>query len=73
MRRIPTLRSGLTAREAQVLGLMCEGLNNIQVASHLGIGHTTVRWHVSNVLGKLGAKTRHQAAAIAFANGLVRP
>jgi DNA-binding CsgD family transcriptional regulator len=73
MRRIPTLRSGLTAREAQVLGLMCEGFNNVQVASHLGIDYKTVRWHVSNVLDKLGAKSRHQAVAIAFAKGLVRP
>ncbi|MEV0150581.1 AAA family ATPase [Nonomuraea sp. NPDC050733] len=62
---------GLTARELEVLALVAEGLTNREIAERLFIAQKTVSVHVSNILGKLDASTRTQAAATARAHGLL--
>lgn len=60
----------LSAREREVLTLMAEGMSNMQIATHLGIGEKTVKTHVSNVLAKLGVVDRTQAAVYAWKSGM---
>jgi len=61
----------LTAREAEVLGLVAQGLSNRQVGERLYISGKTVSVHVSNVLAKLGASGRTEAVTIAHERGLL--
>ena len=56
---------GLTAREAQVLDLLARGYTNREIAAALVISVKTASVHVSNILRKLGAPNRLEAAAIA--------
>ncbi len=62
---------GLTRREQEVLGLICAGHTNAEIAGQLFISAKTVDHHVSAVLAKLGATTRNAAAAQAARLGLV--
>ena len=55
----------LTAREAEILALVAQGRSNGEIGKQLFIATKTVSVHVSNILGKLGASTRTEAAAIA--------
>ena len=67
-----TPRKGvLSPREHQVVELLASGKTGEEVAEHLGISPATVRVHVRNATGKLGANTRTQAVAIAVARGEV--
>ncbi|MEU7783632.1 MULTISPECIES: response regulator transcription factor [unclassified Amycolatopsis] len=61
----------LTEREREVLACLGEGLSNYQIGTRLYIGETTVKTHVSRVLGKLGLRSRVHAAILAQENGLV--
>lgn len=61
--------AGLTAREAEVLVLLAEGLSNAAMADRLFISNKTASHHVSSVLSKLNVSSRGQAAALAIANG----
>lgn len=63
--------SPLTPREHEVLGLVARGRTNGEVAEALFISRKTVSVHVSNVLAKLGASTRGEAAALARDHGLL--
>jgi DNA-binding NarL/FixJ family response regulator len=59
--------AALTPREREVLRLMSRGLSNRQIGEELFISQKTASVHVSNILAKLGAATRTEAAAIARA------
>jgi DNA-binding CsgD family transcriptional regulator/tetratricopeptide (TPR) repeat protein len=61
---------GLTRREREVLPLLVQGRTNRQIAEALFISENTAGVHVSNILGKLGASTRTEAAGIAARLGL---
>jgi len=63
--------SALTPREREVLALVADGRTNGEIARRLFISTKTVSVHVSNILGKLGAAGRTEAAAIARRRGLV--
>jgi DNA-binding NarL/FixJ family response regulator len=51
----------LTAREREVLALLCQGMPNKLIQRHLGISFGTVKCHVRNILSKLGVASRVQA------------
>jgi DNA-binding CsgD family transcriptional regulator len=57
--------AGLTARELEVLELLGEGLTNAEIAERLVISEKTVGHHVSAILGKLGVRSRYDAAKLA--------
>ncbi|WP_460848972.1 helix-turn-helix transcriptional regulator [Nocardioides ultimimeridianus] len=61
----------LTERETEILALVAEGRTNGEIGKQLFISTKTVSVHVSNILGKLGASGRTEAAAIARRDGLV--
>lgn len=60
----------LTEREMEVLKLIAKGRSNQEVADELYIGIKTVKYHVTNILAKLGVEDRTQAAIYAVKNGL---
>jgi NarL family two-component system response regulator LiaR len=61
----------LSPREREVLGLMVQGLNNPDIAERLVVGRSTVKFHVSSILGKLGVQSRTEAVALAVQRHLV--
>ena len=61
----PGTLAGLTSREREVLRLLVAGRSNKEIAGALFISPKTASVHVSNILGKLGASSRTEAAAIA--------
>jgi len=67
----PSDADPLSEREREVLVLLAQGASNREIAAHLVITEGTVKNHVSNILGKLQAENRTQAADIARKRGLV--
>jgi two-component system, NarL family, response regulator LiaR len=61
----------LTARERDVLALMVRGLTNHEIGDQLSISFSTVRFHVSSILGKLSVSNRVEAVALALQHHLV--
>jgi NarL family two-component system response regulator LiaR len=61
----------LTEREREVLKLMVEGLSNADIADKLVVSLSTVKYHTSNILSKLGVESRVAAVAKAIQNKLV--
>ena len=61
----------LTARELDVLRLLVLGRSNREIAAALHVGEGTVKFHVNNILGKLGVQDRTQAATEALRRGIV--
>jgi len=62
----------LTDRELEVLKLLAKGKSNKEIAGHLVISERTVKFHVSSIMGKLGANNRTEAVTIAARRGLVK-
>ncbi|MCC7018692.1 MAG: hypothetical protein IT332_02985 [Ardenticatenales bacterium] len=62
---------GLSEREREVLGLVSEGLTNQEIADRLVISIATVKRHLTNIYGKLGADGRTRAVAFARARGMI--
>jgi NarL family two-component system response regulator LiaR len=67
------LRPGfdLTEREQEVLALLVEGLSNLEIAERLMVSRSTVKFHVSSILSKLGVASRMEAATMAFKKRLL--
>ncbi len=61
----------LTEREQEVLRLMARGMSNAEIAAELFLGVQTIKTHVANLLGKLGARDRTQAVIMAYESGFV--
>ncbi len=61
----------LTARQKEVLSLMCEGLTKAQIAVQLSISHATVDNHFRRIYQKLSVRSAHAAVATALKKGLV--
>lgn len=62
----------LTEREVEVLREMTAGRSNLEIASTLRIAEGTVKFHVNNILAKLGVNDRTQAVTSALRRGIVR-
>jgi DNA-binding NarL/FixJ family response regulator len=63
--------AALTPREAEVLGLLAEGLANKQIGAELGISDHTVKFHVASIYAKLGAGNRIEAVQAGLRLGLL--
>lgn len=68
-----TLGADLTQRERDLLLLLARGLSNLEISAQLGIAVPTVKFHVSNVMSKLGAENRTAAVLVALRHKLVDP
>jgi LuxR family maltose regulon positive regulatory protein len=67
----PSLLEPLTEREIELLSLIAEGLSNQEIARRLFISLPTVKWHTSNIYGKLGVRNRTQAVIQARSLGVL--
>ena len=72
MRRMTPAGPRLSAREAEVLGLLAEGLGVAAIARQLFISESTAKTHISKIYEKLGAANRAQALVAAMRLGLLR-
>jgi DNA-binding NarL/FixJ family response regulator len=68
----PKAAEALTPREMAVLHLMARGMPNKEIAAELVITERTVKYHVSSIMGKLGASNRTEAVTLAARRGLIQ-
>ena len=61
----------LSERELEVLRLVAQGMSNLDIATALSIGETTVKSHVNRILSKLGVNDRTQAVIVGVRRGIV--
>ena len=61
----------LTERELEVLKLLAQGMPNKEIAAQLVISERTAKFHVSSIMGKLGATNRTEAVSLAAQKGLI--
>lgn len=61
----------LTKRELEVIKLMAEGYNNQHIAQELFISVSTVKFHINNIIEKMGVSTRAEAIVLAAKNDLL--
>lgn len=66
-----TLLEALTERELEVLALLAQGMPNKEIAARLVISERTAKFHVSSIMGKLGATNRTEAVSLAAQKGLI--
>lgn len=69
--KVPLLYDFLTPREKDILTCLAKGMNNAQIAHHMGISEVTVRMHTTNARKRMGATTRAQAIALALVRNLI--
>ena len=72
-RRRKPLVVPLTEREAEVVVTVAQGLTNAEIAAQLHISLSTVKFHVSSLMDKIGARNRVQVVVWAYETRLVRP
>lgn len=65
------MAEALTQRELEVLRMVAAGLANKEIAAELGVSTNTVKFHVAQIMAKLGAMSRTEAAYIGVRRGLV--
>ena len=70
-RQSPEVGFDLTGREKEVLALLVDGLTNFEISEQLSIGMATVKYHLTNIFSKLGAKNRVETVTIALEHNLV--
>jgi len=61
----------LTPREREILVMLTEGKTNKDIANQLSLSEGTVRFHVSNILSKMGVNNRTEAVSLALQQGLI--
>jgi DNA-binding NarL/FixJ family response regulator len=64
------LPDGLTEREAEILRLIAQGLNNPEIAARLFVTSHTVKSHINRIFAKTGSRDRAAAIRYASQNGL---
>ncbi len=70
-RQKPNFGFVLTEREREILGLLARGASNLEISKQLNLSVATVKYHLTNLFAKLGAKNRLEAVTIALENNLV--
>ena len=65
------MRTDLTSRELEVLGMLARGLTNKEIGRGLAISGNTVRNHVNSIIEKLEVSDRTEAATTAIRRGLI--
>jgi DNA-binding NarL/FixJ family response regulator len=63
----------LTPRETEVLRSLADGMSTPEIADELGITRNTLRTHIHNIMGKLGARSKLEAVLTAIREGIVDP
>ena len=71
VRQRPDIGFDLTDREREILALLVKGLSNLEISNRLSISMATVKYHLTNIFTKLGAKNRVEAATLALEHDLV--
>ena len=65
-------REALTPKEREVLVLVCDGLSNKLIADRLCMADRTAKFHMDNLMAKLGTRTRAGIVAVAFRKRIVK-